>query len=191
VSNASIGSARTPVTSSASRRPVGWFVAWLIVGVALAFSVVATFSFGVFVAPFAIAGVVVLVLRHHFDRSAWGVLCGVGLLSLYVAWVQRRGPGTVSWHGVLAHRYSQRHRHLYGPSTLAGRRAAADRCRRRRVLLAQARRRRSRPPAQVTTSSPPAMAGRTSAGGAGFPMFWTVERSPSGSWRLVDGGTGP
>jgi hypothetical protein len=46
--------------------------------------------------------VVLLIVLHHFDRSTWGLLCGIGLLSLYVAYVQRKGPGTVSWHTATA-----------------------------------------------------------------------------------------
>jgi hypothetical protein len=30
-------------------------------------------------------------------RSAFGLLTGVGVLLLYVAWVQRAGPGTTCW----------------------------------------------------------------------------------------------
>ena len=102
MSNANIGSVRTRVIGTESLHPVGWFAVWLVVGVALAFSAVAVLSLGVFVFPFAVAAVVLLIVRHHFDRSAWGLLCGIGLLSLYVAWVQRQGPGTVSWHTATA-----------------------------------------------------------------------------------------
>ena len=73
-----------------------------MVGGALAFSVVDGLAFGLFVFPFAAAAVVLLIVRHHLDRSAWGLLCGFGLLSLYVAWVQRHGPGTVTWHTATA-----------------------------------------------------------------------------------------
>ena len=93
---------RTPGIGSESLHPVGWFAVWLAVGVALAFSAVAVLSFGLFVFPFAAAAVVLLIVRHHVDRSAWGLLCGIGLLSLYVAYVQRKGPGTVSWHTATA-----------------------------------------------------------------------------------------
>jgi Mn2+/Fe2+ NRAMP family transporter len=75
-----------------------WFVAWLVVGGALAFSIVDGLAYGLLVLPFAVVAVMVLVARRHFDRSAWGLLCGAGALLLYVAYVQRKGPGTVSWH---------------------------------------------------------------------------------------------
>lgn len=102
MSSANIESVRTPGIRSESLHPVGWFAVWLAVGVALAFSAVAVLSFGLFVFPFAATAAVLLIVRHHFDRSAWGLPCGMGLLSLYVAYVQRKGPGAVSWHTATA-----------------------------------------------------------------------------------------
>jgi hypothetical protein len=57
---------------------------------------------GLLVLPFAAAGVVVLAMRHRLDRSAWGLICGAGLLCLYVAYLQRLGPGTVARHTATA-----------------------------------------------------------------------------------------
>ena len=59
-------------------------------------------ALGVFTIPVALLVTVLLVLRHHADRSALGILVGIGLLALYVAYVQRKGPGTVSWHTATA-----------------------------------------------------------------------------------------
>jgi hypothetical protein len=95
-------SVQRPAVSSEARHAWAWFAVWLAVGVALAFSIVDGLAYGLFVFPFAIAAAVLLIVRHHFDRSAWGLLCGAGLLSLYVAYVQRKGPGTVSWHTATA-----------------------------------------------------------------------------------------
>jgi len=95
-------SVATSATKSEASHAFGWFAVWLAVGVAFAFSVVALLSFGLFVLPFAAAAAMLLIVRHHVDRSAWGLLCGIGLLSLYVAYVQRKGPGTVSWHTATA-----------------------------------------------------------------------------------------
>ena len=77
----------------------GWFCAWAAVGVgvALAVSVV-----GVITVPLALVAAVLLIVRHHTGRASFGVLVGMGMLSLYVAYVQRRGPGTVSWHTATA-----------------------------------------------------------------------------------------
>ena len=51
--------------------------------------------------PFVAAGVAYF-LRHRLDRSAWGLICGAGLLCLNVAYLQRRGPGTIAWHSTTA-----------------------------------------------------------------------------------------
>ena len=72
-----------------------WFLAWVGVGVGFALGVSVL---GVIALPLALVVTVLLVVFRHADRSALGVLVGVGLLSLYVAYVQRRGPGTVYWH---------------------------------------------------------------------------------------------
>ena len=89
-------------TRSEARHEGVWFAVWLATGVALAFSIVDLPAFGVFTLPLAVAGVVLLAVRHRFDRSAWGLLCGVGLISLFVAYVQRKGPGVVTWHTATA-----------------------------------------------------------------------------------------
>jgi hypothetical protein len=45
--------------------------------------------------------------RNAIRRSAFGFLSGVGMLLLYVAWVQRAGPGTTCWHTAQASGCSQ------------------------------------------------------------------------------------
>lgn len=86
---------RAPASPRWSHSRLPWFFAWAAVGVgfALGISVI-----GIFAVPLALLATVLLIVLHHADRSALGVLVGVGLLSLYVAYVQRKGPGTVSWH---------------------------------------------------------------------------------------------
>jgi hypothetical protein len=79
-------------------RPEGptWagFVLWALVGAA---SVVGFFTLSVlFLVPIVI-GVAVLAIRPTLAKSAVGLLAGMGLVSMYVAYVQRRGPGTVCW----------------------------------------------------------------------------------------------
>ena len=59
-------------------------------------------ALGLIAVPLALAGTVLLIVFRHADRSALGILVGMGLLSLYVAYVQRRGPGTVYWHTATA-----------------------------------------------------------------------------------------
>ena len=76
-----------------------WFCAWAGVGAGLALAISAL---GPIAVPLALLAALVLAVRHHVGRSALGVLVGMGLVSLYVAWVQRRGPGTVQWHTATA-----------------------------------------------------------------------------------------
>ena len=72
----------------------GWFWAWALVGSAVALGAV---SLGpILVAPvFVIAAL--MWSRPEIRRSAFGLLSGAGALLLYVAWVQRAGPGTTCW----------------------------------------------------------------------------------------------
>jgi hypothetical protein len=51
--------------------------------------------------PVAVAGAL-MASRPTIRRSALGLLSGAGALLLYVAWVQRAGPGTTCWHTATA-----------------------------------------------------------------------------------------
>jgi hypothetical protein len=66
-----------------------WFGGWIVVGVGAAFGVV---SFPLALFP---AGLVAWLLSRDQRRmrAAWGSVSGVGLLLLYVAYLQRHGPG--------------------------------------------------------------------------------------------------
>jgi len=76
-----------------------WFPAWVVVGCALALGVV-SFALGPFVLIPAAVLAVVMIRRPAARRSAYGALIGVGLLLLFVAWLNREGPGTTCWeHG--------------------------------------------------------------------------------------------
>jgi uncharacterized membrane protein YidH (DUF202 family) len=84
-----------PVSRQKPRSHLPWFLAWVGVGIGFALGVSAL---GFVAVPLALAVTVLLVVFRHADRSALGILVGVGLLSLYVAYVQRKGPGTAYWH---------------------------------------------------------------------------------------------
>ncbi|MCW2964490.1 MAG: hypothetical protein JWO17_1742 [Actinomycetia bacterium] len=76
-----------------------WFAAWVVVGCALALGVV-SFALGplVFV-PAALVGAL-MVRKPNARRGAYGALVGVGVLLLFVAYLNREGPGTTCWqHG--------------------------------------------------------------------------------------------
>jgi hypothetical protein len=68
-----------------------WFWAWAAVG-ALATLGVISFGLGPFVVLPAFGGIVYLGRKGSARSSAFGLLAGAGLLLLFVAWLQRRGP---------------------------------------------------------------------------------------------------
>jgi hypothetical protein len=76
-----------------------WFFVWALLGSAAALG---TVSLGpLLLVPTALLGVF-LWRRPGVRRSAFGLLSGAGTLLLYVAWVQRDGPGTTCWHTATA-----------------------------------------------------------------------------------------
>ena len=77
----------------------GWFWAWATVGAAGGLGAI---SLGpIALAPSFIAALAMSRSRNA-SRSAFGLIAGAGLLSLFVAFVQRDGPGTTCWHTALA-----------------------------------------------------------------------------------------
>jgi len=76
-------------------RPWGWFGAWALVGAAFAVSLVGILTVGIFVLPFAIIGTVLLTRSPSRLRGLPGVIAGLGLPLLYVAYLNRGGPGEV------------------------------------------------------------------------------------------------
>jgi hypothetical protein len=75
------------------------FTAWAVLGVVAGFSAV-SFPTGLIVP--IILGVAVSRVRPASRRSWTGALTGAGGVCLFVAFVQRRGPGTVCWHTATA-----------------------------------------------------------------------------------------
>jgi len=73
----------------------GWFVVWAFLGAAAALGSV---SLGPLLLVPVLAAGAFLWNRPRVRRSAFGVLAGAGGLLLYIAWVQREGPGTTCWN---------------------------------------------------------------------------------------------
>ena len=76
-------------------RTCGWFWLWAVVGCAAALTVVSFVGVLLFAPVLLVGGV--MASRDAVRRSAFGLLTGAGVLLLYVAWVQRAGPGTTCW----------------------------------------------------------------------------------------------
>jgi type IV secretory pathway TrbL component len=77
----------------------GGFCAWAFFGAVAAFGLLVLGSLAVL--PILL-GVWLAVTRPSLRRSWFGVMTGVGVTLLYVAYVQRRGPGTTCWHTATA-----------------------------------------------------------------------------------------
>ncbi len=75
--------------------PRAWFLAWLAVGTAYSLSIISATTTRIFVLPIAIAATVFLATRPHSGRVLPGLLSGLSLPLLYVAYLNRSGPGTV------------------------------------------------------------------------------------------------
>jgi hypothetical protein len=70
------------------RGPV-WFGAWLAVGAALTFSFLTGFSIGLFVLPFALVLLTIVATRSPRLPEALGLVSGIGVTLLLVAFANR------------------------------------------------------------------------------------------------------
>ena len=86
-----------PVTSplTLSRLPWMWFTAWLLVGAGYALSLIGVASIGLFALPLPVLATVLLVRRQPAARGLSGLISGLGVPLLYVAYLNRAGPGTI------------------------------------------------------------------------------------------------
>lgn len=87
-----------PVSGVAERRAIPWwaFLLWGCAGTLGALGVAAILSIGVFLlAAAAILAVVAVSLPGSRNASAVALVCGAGAPPLYVAWLNKDGPGTV------------------------------------------------------------------------------------------------
>ena len=77
-------------------KPKLWsFLAWPVVGAALSFGILALMTIGIFILPFALTGLFILLRWGGDRRSSVGLISGIGLPLLYVAFLNRDGPGTI------------------------------------------------------------------------------------------------
>jgi amino acid transporter len=85
-------------TTAPRRSPAlrwGWFAAWLVLGATYALALVGVLTIGVFVAPIAVVGTVVVARRRDSLQGLPGLLSGVALPLFYVAYLNRDGPGSI------------------------------------------------------------------------------------------------
>ena len=72
-----------------------WFLAWLAVGAAYSLCIISATTTRFLVLPIAIAATVFLATRPHSGRVLPGLLSGLSLPLLYVAYLNHSRPGTV------------------------------------------------------------------------------------------------
>jgi hypothetical protein len=72
-----------------------WFWVWALVGFGVALGFISVLGPLVFL-PAALVAIGLLSSRQARE-SIFGVVTGAGLLALFIAWLHRRGPGTVCW----------------------------------------------------------------------------------------------
>jgi len=77
-----------------------WFGAWMVAGGAWAFAALTGFTIGIFVAPFALGLTIALSARRSIAAGWPGAVAGLGLPSLYVAWLNRNGPAANACHAI-------------------------------------------------------------------------------------------
>ena len=68
------------------------FWVWAVVGVGFGFAISVI---GLFTVPASMIAAIVLLTRPRLRASAYGVLVGIGVPLLVVAYLNREGPGTV------------------------------------------------------------------------------------------------
>lgn len=89
---------------SKDRTSWAWFCAWAAAGGGVAIGAIAL---GPVAFLPALVGGLILASGTKSRRSAFGLLSGIGISLLVVAWVQRSGPGETCWHTSTASGCSQ------------------------------------------------------------------------------------
>ncbi|MEO7753551.1 MAG: hypothetical protein ABIS35_09070 [Terracoccus sp.] len=84
-------------TADASRSGHSWpaFLAWSLVGVGFALGFLSIMTIGLPILIAAVVGTVALMLSRWAKRGVLGLLAGLAVPLLYVAYLNRSGPGVV------------------------------------------------------------------------------------------------
>jgi hypothetical protein len=76
--------------------PAGaWYFAWLAIGGGYALAVLSIMTIGILILPIVIGATVFVATRPGSRPGVMGLVSGLGLPLLYVAFLNRDGPGTV------------------------------------------------------------------------------------------------
>ncbi len=72
-----------------------WFAAWSLIGALYALALLGAMTIGILILPVAVAATVFLGRHRPARAGLWGLVSGAGLPLMYVAYLNRDGPGTV------------------------------------------------------------------------------------------------
>jgi hypothetical protein len=72
-----------------------WFAVWFIVGAGYAASLLGAASIGLFLLPLPVLATILLARRPHANSGLPGLISGLGIPLLHVAYLNRAGPGTI------------------------------------------------------------------------------------------------
>jgi hypothetical protein len=78
-----------------TKLPWLWFTAWLLVGASFAVSLIGIMSIGLFVLPIPVVATLLLARRRQTTTGLPGLISGLAVPLLYVAYLNRAGPGTI------------------------------------------------------------------------------------------------
>lgn len=77
------------------RRRRAWFAGWVIIGAGWGLGLLAIATIGIFVLPIVLVATAALVTRPGAAAGLLGLVSGLGLPLLYVAYLNRDGPGRI------------------------------------------------------------------------------------------------
>lgn len=83
------------IAQGPARPELRTFLGWVAVGFCGSLAVLSPFTVGPFAAAVALAGAVLLIWRRALNVSSAGILPGAALIPLYIAYLNRHGPGQV------------------------------------------------------------------------------------------------
>lgn len=88
------------VATARTRRPWLTFTLWMIAGAGYAMALLGALSVGLWILVLSIVATTAAVKRRDGARPTLGLISGLGLPLIYVAWRNRSGPGNVcTTHG--------------------------------------------------------------------------------------------
>ncbi len=80
---------------AAGQRDWVWFAAWLAVGAGYTLSLLGAASIGLFLLPLTVLATIPLAWKERARSGLPGLIAGLGIPLLYVAYLNRSGPGMI------------------------------------------------------------------------------------------------